>query len=83
MCFLCKNEYRIFKFVEIIIRRELGKKEKNRGDESRRVIIHIHMEMSQGNSLCSNLKQKWHFFSFTKLGNKRIEQVLSGGASHQ
>jgi hypothetical protein len=36
--------------------------------------------MSQGNSLCSYLKQtKMSFFSFTKLENKRAEQVLPGG----
>jgi hypothetical protein len=38
------------------------------------------MEMSQGNSLCSNLKQKCHFFfSFTKAENRRVEQILPGG----
>jgi diaminopimelate decarboxylase len=53
---------------------------KNRGDESICVIIHIHMEMSQGNSLHSYLKQtKMLFFSFTKLENQRVEQVLPGG----
>jgi hypothetical protein len=33
MYFLCKNEYRIFKPVEITIRRNEGRKEKNGGDE--------------------------------------------------
>jgi hypothetical protein len=32
MYYLYKNEHRIFKPVEITIRRELGRKEKNRGD---------------------------------------------------
>jgi hypothetical protein len=37
------------------------------------------MEMSQGNSLCSYLKQtKKIFFFFTKTENRRTEQVLSG-----
>jgi hypothetical protein len=37
------------------------------------------MEMSQGNSLYSYLKQtKWHFFLFTKSENRRAEQVLPG-----
>jgi hypothetical protein len=36
-----KNEYRIFTPVEITIRREQGRKEKNRGDESIQDIIHI------------------------------------------
>jgi hypothetical protein len=41
---------------------------KNRGDESIRVIIHIYMEMSQGNSLCSYLKQtKMSFFFIYKI----------------
>jgi hypothetical protein len=36
------------------------------------------MEMSQGNSMGSYLKQKCHFsLSFTKLENRRAEQVLS------
>jgi hypothetical protein len=35
--------------------------------------------MSQGNFLCSYLKQtKMSFFSCTKLENRRAEQVLSG-----
>jgi hypothetical protein len=37
------------------------------------------MEMSQGNSLCSYLKQKNVFFSFAKSQNERTEQVLSRG----
>jgi hypothetical protein len=57
------NEYRIFKPVEITIRRGLRYKEKNRGDEPIRIIIHIYMEMSQGNSCIAILnKQKCHFF---------------------
>jgi hypothetical protein len=47
MYFLYKNEYRIFKPVEITRRRGIGIKEKNRGDEPLRVIIHKYMEMSQ------------------------------------
>jgi hypothetical protein len=55
--------------------------EKNRGDEPVWVIIHIYMEISQGNSRCSYLKQiKMPFsFSFTKSKNRRAKQVLSGG----
>jgi hypothetical protein len=38
------------------------------------------MELSQGNSLCSYLKQtKMLFFSFTNSENSKPEQVLSGG----
>jgi hypothetical protein len=38
------------------------------------------MEMLEGNSLCSYLKQaKMLFFYFTKLENRRAQQVLSGG----
>jgi hypothetical protein len=37
------------------------------------------MELSQGNSLCSYLKQtKLSFFSFAKSENKRVEQILPG-----
>jgi hypothetical protein len=52
---------------------------KNR-DEPIRVIIHIYMETSQGNSLCSYLKQAknviYIFFSSTESENRRVEQVL-------
>jgi hypothetical protein len=57
MYFLYKNEYRIFKPVEITIRRGLGRKEKNREDEPIQAIIHIYMEMSQQNTLYSYIKQ--------------------------
>jgi hypothetical protein len=37
------------------------------------------MEISQGNFLCSYLKQtKMFFFSFTKSEDRRVEQVLPG-----
>jgi hypothetical protein len=42
--------------------------------------MHIHMEMSQGNSMYSYLKEtKCHFFPFTKSENRRSGQVLYGG----
>jgi hypothetical protein len=76
---LYKNEHRIFKPAEATIKRDYGKKKKNRGYKPIWVILHTHMEMSQGNSLCSYLKQrKCHFFSFTKLENRRAELVLPG-----
>jgi hypothetical protein len=54
---------------------DLGRKEKNR-DEPVRVIIHIYMEMSQGNSLCSYLKPtSMSFFSFTKLEEGRTVPI--------
>jgi hypothetical protein len=37
------------------------------------------MEMSQGNSLCSYIKQMKTSFSFIKLESSRAEQVLPGG----
>jgi hypothetical protein len=38
------------------------------------------MEMSQGNQYIAILnKQICHFFLFTKIENKKAEQVLSGG----
>jgi hypothetical protein len=46
MYFLNKNEYRIFKPVEIMYERNYRRKEKNRGIEPIWVIIHIYMEMS-------------------------------------
>jgi hypothetical protein len=53
---------------------------KNRGDEPIGVIIHIYMEISQGNSLCSYLYLKQakmsFFFSSIKSENRRMEQVL-------
>jgi hypothetical protein len=53
---------------------------KNTGDEPIRVIIHIYLGISQGNSLCSYLYYKQIttlFFLFsTKLQNRRMEQVL-------
>jgi hypothetical protein len=77
MYFLYKNESRIFKLVEITIGRRLRKKEKNRGDEPIQVIIHMYMEMSQGNSLYSYLKQiKLSVFFFTKSEKRRAEQVV-------
>jgi hypothetical protein len=49
MYFLCKNEYRILKPVEVMIRKGLIKVKNSRidGDEPIWVIIHIYMEMSQ------------------------------------
>jgi hypothetical protein len=47
MYFLYKNEYRIFKPVEITIRRGQRRKEKNRRDEPIQIIVQIYMEMSQ------------------------------------
>jgi hypothetical protein len=55
---------------------------KNGEDESIWVTTHIYMEMSQGHSLCSYLKQIKMFFSFlsvTKLENKQAEQALWEG----
>jgi hypothetical protein len=39
-------------------------KKKNRGNEPNQVIIHIYMKVSQGNSLCSDLKQAKISFPF-------------------
>jgi hypothetical protein len=52
---------------------------KNRVDEPIQAILHIYMEMSQGKSLCSHLKQaKKTLFCFTKSENKKAERVLPG-----
>jgi hypothetical protein len=45
MYFLYKNEYRIFKPVEITIRRGPRRKEKNGGDDPFQNTIHIYMEI--------------------------------------
>jgi hypothetical protein len=61
---------------------------KIRGEKPSGVIIHMHMEISQGNSLCVYLYVKlkchvFHFifslFSFTKSENRRAEQALPRG----
>jgi hypothetical protein len=64
---------------------------KNRGEETTGVIIHIYMEMSQGNYLCSyfisNKQKKCHLFSFFLLqtwrtggwaGGRELEPVGGG-----
>jgi hypothetical protein len=57
-------------------------------DKSVGVTIHLYMEISQGNFLCSYLyqnKQKCHVFLFifspssTKLKNQRAKQMLPSG----
>jgi hypothetical protein len=54
-----------------------GRRKKDGGDEPIQVIIHTHMEMSQGNSLYSHLKQtKCHFFLL--LQSQRTEGWKSG-----
>jgi hypothetical protein len=90
--FVLGLEYRNFKSAETIIRKGLTKVEwkKNRGDEPIGVIIHIYMELSHGNSLCSYLYLKqaklsflllfYFLFSSTKLENRKAEQILSGVA---
>jgi hypothetical protein len=45
--YLYKNEYKIFNPVEITLRRGLGRKKKNRGNEPLQVIIHTYIEMSE------------------------------------
>jgi hypothetical protein len=41
--------------------------------------IHIYIEMSQGNSCVAILsKGKCHFFPFTKLESRSVEEVLPG-----
>jgi hypothetical protein len=74
---LNKNEYRIFKAVEITIRRGLRQKEENR-DEPIWVIIHIFMEMSQGNSLYLKQIKMSFYFSSIKSQNRKVLQVLYG-----
>jgi hypothetical protein len=56
---------------------------KIRGDEQIGVIIHIYMEILQGNSLCSYLylkqtKMLFFFFFFYKIGEEEGGNVLWG-----
>jgi hypothetical protein len=46
-----KNEYKIVKPVETIIAKGLSRKKKNR-EEPNWAIMHIHMKVPQGNTLC-------------------------------
>jgi hypothetical protein len=58
--------------------------QKNRRDERIRVIIHIYMEMSQGNSLCSYLKQNVFFtYFFYKIGEQEGGTGPAWRAWHQ
>jgi hypothetical protein len=60
---------------------------KIRGDKPMGVTIHTYMEIPQGNSLHSHLYLKqtkmstfsFYLFSFTKLENRRAEQILPRG----
>jgi hypothetical protein len=63
---------------------------KNRGDEPNGIMIHIYVEVPQGNSLCSYLylkKAKISFcsFFFHKIREQRAEQILprDGGCWYQ
>jgi hypothetical protein len=73
---LYQNEHRIFNLVERAARK--GQETRKIEEEPNWAIIHIHMEVPQGQCLCSCLAQgKCHFFflSFTKSENRRVEQV--------
>jgi hypothetical protein len=53
-----------FNLVKPLEESDKGRKEKNRGNELIWVIIHIYMEMSQGNSLYSYINKEKCYFSF-------------------
>jgi hypothetical protein len=75
---LYKNEYRIFKPVETTIRKGLRYKEEKQKCTILGYNTYIHGS-AQGKSLCSYLKhEKCHYFSFTKLENRRAESVILG-----
>jgi hypothetical protein len=76
---LCTSYTRMnIKFLNLLeLQIEWGK-EKNRGDETFQIIIHIFMEMLHGNTLYSYIKQnKMPFFSI-KTVDRKAKQVLSG-----
>jgi hypothetical protein len=53
---------------------------KNRRDGPNQAIIHIYLEMPQGNSLCMYLKQvKLSFVCFTESENRKVEKVFTEG----
>jgi hypothetical protein len=56
---------------------------KNRGDEAIQIIIHIYLEMLQGNFPCylkqAKAKMSFIWFSSTKLRKRKVEKVLWGG----
>jgi hypothetical protein len=57
---------------------------KNRGDEPFGVIIHTHVEISQGTPCVATFisnKKKCQFFSSTKSENSKGEQALHRGRS--
>jgi hypothetical protein len=68
MYVLYEYEYRIFKPVEITIRRGLYRKEKNRGDEPIQVVILAYMEMSHETpcTAISNKQKCFVLFCFQK-----------------
>jgi hypothetical protein len=77
MYFLYKNEYRIFKLVEITIGRRLRKK----GEKWRKWInlgynIYAHGNVTL-NFLCRYLKKQKCLFS--KTYDRKVKQVMSGG----
>jgi hypothetical protein len=47
MYFLYKYEYGTLKPVEITLKREMGRRENNGGDEPNQGIIHVYIEMPQ------------------------------------
>jgi hypothetical protein len=72
-----QNEYRIFKLAEATIQWWLEKKsEKQRTWNNSVYNTYIRGE-SQGKSLC---KHKFHFISFTKLKDRRVENDLLGSS---
>jgi hypothetical protein len=89
MCCVDRNKYRNFKVDRTIMGKGLGRIEKIRGDEPNEVLIHVNMEISQGNSLCIYLsltRKKscfsfaLFFFFFCKIGEQdRRTGILWGG----
>jgi hypothetical protein len=78
MYYLYKNEYRIFKPIEITTQRGLRYKGENEENEPIPVMIHIFMDMSQGKSRCNYLKQTKMspFFFFYKNGEGQNRSCL-------
>jgi hypothetical protein len=69
-----------FNLVKPLEESDKGRKEKNRGNELIWVIIHIYMEMSQGNSLYSYINKEKCYFSFFSFTNMREQEGRTGPA---
>jgi hypothetical protein len=72
-----KNEYRNFKPVENTVRSGLRHTEEIQRRRIKSAIIHMNMEVPQGNFLCSYLKQQKHAFLLLLLFFYKIREQIA------